>query len=526
MPASGTGDNVTEPLIPSTADTASGTPARATEHQSQPDEPESVLPNQTGTIKILALLLVVVALLVTAAALLSKSGVVQPGGPPPKCRKSASLAVLRQEQAAHSANTLASNAGLLQLIVWGGKGKKAGLVFDDSHLLNLQDRKWRRVRQKAGLLENLGSLHQIWKSSPSRKALHTDSAHLPAARWKQLSMTDSDSSSMVMFGGDGLDAGYNTHGNGHNYFNDAWQVILDTGKARWQNLWNTGLPDSAPEPRRAAAGALFTTPNTTNKHILIHGGRLAAGHILDDLWQGSLGAGNITYQQLWPPQLKQDDLQNKKKKQRPFGPKARKGHAAVAVEDLDPSLVIFGGRNGIGYFDDVWAYRLSTASWEDWTPTTVGSPAPIGRDHFGAVYDSGHIYIYGGRGGSSYGQSKALDDVWRFTVASRSWTQLTTSGRAPLPRFLFGYDTMYPVLHQSNAHEQAPHSGNNLATEPESVVEGSGKNSSQLSASDRHSAADDEATSFMIPASGEHDDGLSSMLGDRTLAKAAAYEGT
>lgn len=57
--------------------------------------------------------------------------------------------------------------------------------------------------------------------------------------------------------------------------------------------------------------------------------------------------------------------------------------------------VIFGGRNGIGYFDDVWAYRLSTASWEDWTPTTVGSPAPIGRDHFGAVYDSGHIYIYG-----------------------------------------------------------------------------------------------------------------------------------
>lgn len=57
--------------------------------------------------------------------------------------------------------------------------------------------------------------------------------------------------------------------------------------------------------------------------------------------------------------------------------------------------VIFGGRNGIGYFNDVWAYRVSTASWEDWTPATVGSPAPIGRDHFGAVHDSGHIYIYG-----------------------------------------------------------------------------------------------------------------------------------
>lgn len=64
----------------------------------------------------------------------------------------------------------------------------------------------------------------------------------------------------------------------------------------------------------------------------------------------------------------------------------------------------------------------------------------------------------GGRGGSTYGQSKALDDVWRFTLASRSWTQLTTSGRAPLPRFLFSYDIMYPVL---RTYTQAPQSGTN-----------------------------------------------------------------
>ena len=60
----------------------------------------------------------------------------------------------------------------------------------------------------------------------------------------------------------------------------------------------------------------------------------------------------------------------------------------------------------------------------------------------------------GGRGGSTYGKSKALGDVWRFTVASRSWTQLTASGRAPLPRFLFSYDILYPVLHQSVSSEQ------------------------------------------------------------------------
>lgn len=98
--------------------------------------------------------------------------------------------------------------------------------------------------------------------------------------------------------------------------------------------------DSAPEPRRAAAGALFTITNTTSKQLLIHGGRLAAGHILGDLWQARLGAGNITYQQLWPPQ--QQALQKKKKGKKgkkPFGPAARKGHAAVAVEDPDACLV-------------------------------------------------------------------------------------------------------------------------------------------------------------------------------------------
>ena len=121
----------------------------------------------------------------------------------------------------------------------------------------------------------------------------------------------------------------------HCYYNFSAKTMFNDSSS----LFQCYHADSVPEPRRAAAGALFTTPNTTRKHILIHGGRLAAGHILDDLWQGSLGAGNITYQKLWPPQLKQDALQKKGKKQRPFGPKARKGHAAVAVEGPDACLV-------------------------------------------------------------------------------------------------------------------------------------------------------------------------------------------
>lgn len=68
---------------------------------------------------------------------------------------------------------------------------------------------------------------------------------------------------------------------------------------------------------------------------------------------------------------------------------------ATTVTTSGCAQVIFGGRNDISYFNDVWAYQLSTASWENWTPGTDQSPAPLGRDHFGAVYDAGHIYIYG-----------------------------------------------------------------------------------------------------------------------------------
>ncbi len=57
--------------------------------------------------------------------------------------------------------------------------------------------------------------------------------------------------------------------------------------------------------------------------------------------------------------------------------------------------VIFGGRNGVGYFNDVWAFRLSTGVWEEWTPTDGNAASPMGRDHFGAVYDAGHMYIFG-----------------------------------------------------------------------------------------------------------------------------------
>ena len=209
-------------------------------------ESETSLPSQTGTLKILALVLFVVALLVGAAALSSRSGVVQQSGPPPACRKSAAMAVLLHEDSLSKSPLQSTNAGILDLLVWGGKGKRAELVFDDAHVMNLQDCKWHSVKQKAFLAierwQDMPGLRNLWKSTSSKHIPEITTSRLPESRWKQLTVTDDDSSSMIMFGGDGMDANINTTGNGHNYFNDAWQLTLHKGKARWQELWNTG-PD-------------------------------------------------------------------------------------------------------------------------------------------------------------------------------------------------------------------------------------------------------------------------------------------
>ncbi|DBA73141.1 TPA: hypothetical protein ACH3X2_010076 [Trebouxia sp. C0005] len=422
---------------------------------SQLVQPESAapLPSQTGTLKVLALVLLAVAILVGAAALLSNSGVVQPGGPPPECRKSAALTVLRQEHIAAYSNE-AAGTDRLQLIIWGGKGKRAELVFDDTHVMNLQDQKWHAVQQAGGFVKQViiqfPGLRNVWKTAPKQDSLQDLPAELPASRWKQVTSTDRISNSMIMFGGDGVHSEGSNTGNTHTYLNDAWQLSLQHGKAKWQKLWSTGSDGGeAPDPRRAAAGALFTIPNSASKQLLIHGGRLEAGHILEDLWQATLGTGNVTYQQLWPPL--RDSVDNKK---HPRGPAARKGHSAIAIQENDPCMVVFGGRNGIGYFNDVWAFRLSTGVWEEWTPTDGNAASPMGRDHFGAVYDAGHMYIFGGRGGSSYGKSQPLGDLWRFTIASRTWTELNATGSTPMARFLFSSDLFYPVLHQNENLKQ------------------------------------------------------------------------
>ena len=55
---------------------------------------------------------------------------------------------------------------------------------------------------------------------------------------------------------------------------------------------------------------------------------------------------------------------------------------------------IWGGRNDTTYFEDGWAFSLSNHSWTE----LRADPAvhqPRARDHLGAFYHEGSVWIYG-----------------------------------------------------------------------------------------------------------------------------------
>ena len=63
--------------------------------------------------------------------------------------------------------------------------------------------------------------------------------------------------------------------------------------------------------------------------------------------------------------------------------------------ELTPALqFIWGGRNDSAYMEDGWLFHLANNTWEEvLADETVHQPR--GRDHMGAFYFDGAVYMYG-----------------------------------------------------------------------------------------------------------------------------------
>jgi hypothetical protein len=111
------------------------------------------------------------------------------------------------------------------------------------------------------------------------------------------------------------------------------------------------------------------------------------------------------------------------------------GTAPAGREDhtwtLDPGTRtgwLFGGRDGGTVYDDLWRYDLAS---DTWTEVTTEGDGPAGRfGHTGTWVDGVGLVVWSGQAGSTF-----FDDLWAYDPASNRWRELPAGGAAPLARY-------------------------------------------------------------------------------------------
>lgn len=104
-------------------------------------------------------------------------------------------------------------------------------------------------------------------------------------------------------------------------------------------------------------------------------------------------------------------------------------NAAAIYDSLNHRMIIFGGRTNAGDRNEVWAFDLSSNTWDELTPTAGDAPAP--RFTANGIYDAANhqMIIWSGQGASF------LNDVWAFDLTSNAWSQFSPPDPKPNIRY-------------------------------------------------------------------------------------------
>ncbi len=121
-------------------------------------------------------------------------------------------------------------------------------------------------------------------------------------------------------------------------------------------------------------------------------------------------------------------------------PEARNTGAAI-YDPVGKRLIIFAGSGNSGNLNDTWAFSLATRSWAKLT--TTGSTPPV-RHGFDAVYDPvGHqMLIYAGQGGGF------LSDTWTLNLNTLEWRDISPSVSSR-PKARYGHSAVYDPTSRS-----------------------------------------------------------------------------
>ncbi|KAG0133099.1 hypothetical protein HOY82DRAFT_605170 [Tuber indicum] len=187
---------------------------------------------------------------------------------------------------------------------------------------------------------------------------------------------------------------------------DETLYLLNTSTRQWSRANPNG-----PRP----AGRYGHTLNILGSKLYIFGGQVD-GFFFNDLVAfdlNTLQSAGSGWEVLVPAREAGADM-----------PASRTNHTIVTWAD---KLYLFGGTNGLAWFNDVWSYDPRSNSWSQLD--CIGYiPSP--REGHAAALVGDVMYIFGGR--TSEGED--LGDLAAFRISSRRWYTFQNMGPSPSRR--------------------------------------------------------------------------------------------
>ncbi|KAF2738450.1 hypothetical protein EJ04DRAFT_587071 [Polyplosphaeria fusca] len=180
--------------------------------------------------------------------------------------------------------------------------------------------------------------------------------------------------------------------------------------------WSRALPQG-PRP----TGRYGHTLNILGSKIYIFGGQVE-GFFFNDLVAfdlNSLQSSSSRWEVLLP-NTKDGALSSPQGR----APPARTNHSVITWND---KLYLFGGTDGVVWFNDVWTYDPRTNSWSELD--CIGY-IPVAREGHSAALVNDTMYVFGGR----TQEGTDLGDLAAFRISSRRWYMFQNMGHSPSPR--------------------------------------------------------------------------------------------
>ncbi len=161
-------------------------------------------------------------------------------------------------------------------------------------------------------------------------------------------------------------------------------------------------------------------------------------------------------------------------------------------------MVIVGGLITTAPTDEVWAFSFASHTW------TQLPKGPSPRFDMGAAGDGAHAWFYGG----FLAGSVATDELWQFDLASDTWALLPQSPVRPSPRTNMGIGFNAGSLYIIGGHDATAVTPGtwryNFSSQTWTQLSPAGT----AAASAHFASATDSSCGVLLLAGGDHDDNI------------------